>query len=32
LSFGTGAAMAYILALVTLALAYVVIRTLARRI
>ena len=32
LSFGTGAAMAYILALATLALAYVVIRALARRI
>jgi multiple sugar transport system permease protein len=32
LSFGTGAAMAYILALVTLALAYAVIRSLARRI
>ena len=32
LSFGTGAAMSYILALATLALAYVVIRTLARRI
>jgi multiple sugar transport system permease protein len=32
LSFGTGAAMAYVLALATLALAYVVIRTLARRI
>jgi multiple sugar transport system permease protein len=32
LSFGTGAAMAYILALATLALAYVVIRTLAQRI
>jgi ABC-type sugar transport system permease subunit len=32
LSFGTGAAMAYILALATLALAYVIIRTLARRI
>jgi multiple sugar transport system permease protein len=32
LSFGTGAAMAYILALATLALAYAVIRTLAQRI
>ena len=32
LSFGTGAAMSYILALATLALAYVVIRSLARRI
>jgi ABC-type sugar transport system permease subunit len=32
LSFGTGAAMAYILALATLALAYAVIRALARRI
>lgn len=32
LSFGTGAAMSYILALATLALAYVVIRTLAQRI
>jgi multiple sugar transport system permease protein len=32
LSFGTGAAMAYVLALATLALAYVIIRTLARRI
>jgi multiple sugar transport system permease protein len=32
LSFGTGAAMSYILALATLALAYVVIRALARRI
>lgn len=32
LSFGTGAAMSYILALATLALAYVIIRTLARRI
>jgi ABC-type sugar transport system permease subunit len=31
LSFGTGAAMSYILALATLALSYVVIRTLARR-
>jgi ABC-type sugar transport system permease subunit len=31
LSFGTGAAMSYILALATLALAYVVIRTLGRR-
>jgi ABC-type sugar transport system permease subunit len=32
LSFGTGAAMSYILALATLALSYVVIRTLAQRI
>jgi multiple sugar transport system permease protein len=32
LSFGTGAAMSYILAITTLALAYVVIRALARRI
>ena len=32
LSFGTGAAMSYILALATLALAYVIIRSLARRI
>jgi ABC-type sugar transport system permease subunit len=32
LSFGTGAAMAYVLALATLALAYVIIRMLARRI
>ncbi len=32
LSFGTGAAMSYILAIATLALAYVVIRTLGRRI
>jgi ABC-type sugar transport system permease subunit len=32
LSFGTGAAMAYVLALATLALAYAVIRVLARRI
>ena len=32
LSFGTGAAMAYVLALTTLALAYVIIRALARRI
>jgi ABC-type sugar transport system permease subunit len=32
LSFGTGAAMSYILALATLALAYAVIRTLAQRI
>ena len=32
LSFGTGAAMAYILALATLMLAYAVIRTLAQRI
>ena len=32
LSFGTGAAMAYILALATLALAYAVIRTLAQRV
>ena len=32
LSFGTGAAMSYILALATLALSYVVIRSLARRI
>jgi multiple sugar transport system permease protein len=32
LSFGTGAAMAYLLALATLALAYAVIRTLAQRI
>ncbi len=32
LSFGTGAAMAYVLALATLALAYVIIRVLARRI
>jgi multiple sugar transport system permease protein len=32
LSFGTGAAMSYILALATLALAYVVIRTMAQRI
>jgi ABC-type sugar transport system permease subunit len=32
LSFGTGAAMAYLLALATLALAYVIIRMLARRI
>jgi multiple sugar transport system permease protein len=31
LSFGTGAAMSYILALATLAMSYVVIRTLARR-
>ncbi len=31
LSFGTGAAMSYILALATLALSYVVIRTLGRR-
>ena len=32
LSFGIGAAMSYILALATLALSYVVIQTLARRI
>jgi len=32
LSFGTGAAMAYILALATLALAYAIIRALARKI
>jgi ABC-type sugar transport system permease subunit len=32
LSFGTGAAMAYVLALATLALAYAIIRTLAQRI
>jgi multiple sugar transport system permease protein len=32
LSFGTGAAMAYVLALATLVLAYAIIRTLARRI
>ncbi len=32
LSFGTGAAMSYILALATLMLAYVVIRTLAQQI
>jgi multiple sugar transport system permease protein len=32
LSFGTGAAMAYVLALATLALAYVIIRSLAQRI
>jgi len=32
LSFGTGAAMSYILALATLALSYVVIRSLAQRI
>jgi len=32
LSFGTGAAMSYILALTTLALSYIVLRTLARRI